>query len=261
MASKAQALKIRAAQDRIAGELTRVTGARELFRVHNVLNGIAVAVTRESVRELAKIAGVHRVLPIHPEFLTNSTSVPFIGAPDVWGGTTTPPLPAGADGTGIRVGIIDTGIDYMHANFGGTGSLADYGTEKTASSGYTTAGSFPTAKVVGGIDLVGDAYTGANAAVPDPNHGLQRSRQPRRRHRGGSASRAGATYGGPFDNTAPFASLRIGPGVAPKAALCHPRLRLRRRTAVTVAAIDWAMDPNGDPTSPTTSTSSTCRWA
>ncbi|MHC1766241.1 MAG: hypothetical protein AB9869_18400 [Verrucomicrobiia bacterium] len=43
-----------------------------------------------------------------------STSVPFIGAPAVWSSA------LGADGRGVRIGIIDSGIDYTHANFGGS---------------------------------------------------------------------------------------------------------------------------------------------
>src|SRR5437868_4781131 len=78
---------------------------------------------------------------------TTSTSVPFIGAPSLWENNIG--LPSTLTGAGIKVGIIDTGLDYLHADFGGTGLLADYQTESTSSSGFTTTGSFPTAKVVG----------------------------------------------------------------------------------------------------------------
>ncbi|KAI9483825.1 MAG: peptidase S8/S53 domain-containing protein [Benjaminiella poitrasii] len=50
-------------------------------------------------------------------------------------------------GKDILVGILDTGIDYLHPALGG-----GFG------SGY---------KVVKGYDLVGDAYTGANTPIPD----------------------------------------------------------------------------------------------
>jgi uncharacterized repeat protein (TIGR01451 family) len=249
-ASKAQVQRVQAAQETVARALTASPiNAREIFRVAKVMNAISVAVDPRNVRMLQQVKGVKRVLPIFAEHPTSSQSVPFLGTPNVWGNTTVPPLPAGADGTGIRIGIIDTGIDYLHANFGGTGLLADYNAEKTATATYTLAGSFPTAKVVGGTDLVGDAYTGANPLVPDANpmdcngHGS---------HVAGTAAgfgvtTAGATYGGPFDNTGPFGSLRIVPGTAPKAKLYGIRVfGCSGSTAVTVQGIDWAMDPNGD---------------
>ncbi|KAJ7680663.1 subtilisin-like protease [Mycena polygramma] len=53
----------------------------------------------------------------------------------------------GITGKGIKIGILDTGIDYTHPSLGG-----GFG------AGF---------KVEGGYDLVGDAYTGANAPIPD----------------------------------------------------------------------------------------------
>ncbi|GKT47642.1 minor extracellular protease vpr [Colletotrichum spaethianum] len=55
----------------------------------------------------------------------------------------------GVTGKGIKVGIIDTGIDYLHPALGGCfgpGCLVSYG-----------------------YDLVGDAYDGFNEQVPDPD--------------------------------------------------------------------------------------------
>ncbi len=248
-ASKAQVLKIEAAQEGVGRALAASpVNAREIYRVSKSLNGIAVAVDPQAVSSILKITGVKRVLPIVPEYPTNSTSVPFLGTPNVWANTIG--LPAGADGTGIRIGVIDTGIDYMHGDFGGTGVLADYQTESTASVGFTTAGSFPTAKVVGGTDFAGDAYTGANAPLPDVNpmdcngHGSHVSGTAA----GFGVTAAGATFTGPYDaNTSTYSGLRIGPGTAPKAKLYGLRVfGCAGSTGLTVLAIDWAMDPNGD---------------
>ena len=193
--AKVQIGRIEAAQEDVAAALAgdRVQ-AREIYRVQKALNGIAVAVDPRNLRALEKLPGVKRLLPILPEVPTNSTSVPFLGTPNVWANTIG--LPAGVLGAGIRIGVIDTGIDYMHADFGGTGLLADYTAESTDTANFTTvgtavAGAFPTAKVVGGTDFAGDAYTGANAPIPDANpmdcngHGSHVSHRGRlRRHRG-----------------------------------------------------------------------------
>ena len=47
-------------------------------------------------------------------------SVPYIGAPTVWS------APTNLRGEGIKIAIIDTGIDYTHANFSGPGTVAAY---------------------------------------------------------------------------------------------------------------------------------------
>ncbi|KAH7033023.1 peptidase S8/S53 domain-containing protein [Microdochium trichocladiopsis] len=52
-------------------------------------------------------------------------------------------------GKGVKIGILDTGIDYTHPALG---------------SGFG-----PGFKVAGGADLVGDDYTGMNMPVPDPD--------------------------------------------------------------------------------------------
>ena len=66
----------------------------------------------------------------------------------------------GITGRGIKVGIIDTGIDYTHAMLGGAGTVEAYKAVNPAESNS----SFPNAKVLGGIDLVGTTY---NAASPE----------------------------------------------------------------------------------------------
>ncbi|KAF3163209.1 hypothetical protein TWF788_001655 [Orbilia oligospora] len=53
----------------------------------------------------------------------------------------------GLDGQGIRVAVVDTGIDYRHPSLGG--------------------GFGPGFKVEFGTDLVGDSYNGGNTPVPD----------------------------------------------------------------------------------------------
>ncbi|MBK6404562.1 MAG: S8 family serine peptidase [Holophagales bacterium] len=255
-AGRAQTAVVRSAQSRFDTDLARLSvRPTDLFRVQKSLNGVALEVNLSQMAELRALPGVKRVIPLYLEHPTNSTSVPFIGTPQVWANTIG--LPAGADGSGIRIGIIDSGTDYLHPAFGGPGAAAaDYVTERTDTAAFTTAGtalggSFPTAKVVGGWDFAGDAYTGGAAPpVPDPNpmdcggHGS---------HVSGTAAAYGmnadgSTFTGPYDaNPSTYSSLLIGPGAAPMADIYALRVfGCSGSTGLTTLAIDWAMDPNGD---------------
>jgi subtilisin family serine protease len=228
----------------------------ELFRTQKVYNGIWLRVDVKDLEKLASVPGVKALHPIIPKTIDNTTSVPLIGAPQVWGGL------SAALGEGITIGIIDTGIDYIHTNFGGTGIYVgqDYTTLDEA------VNAFPTAKVVGGWDFAGDAYNADSTSTlydpipaPDPDpmdcygHGS---------HVAGTAAgfgvntdgttyvEAGAdTYAALKDLTSPayIAKFRIGPGVAPKAELYSLRIfGCEGSTDLTEQAIEWAMDPNGD---------------
>jgi uncharacterized repeat protein (TIGR01451 family) len=219
---------------------------QELYRVHRALNGIAVLVDASKVNDLRKLAGVKSVRVIQPEFASTSTSVPFIGAPQVWGG----PLGVNVKGDGIRIGIIDTGIDYQHATFGSShNTLADYQANLTV---VAPDSFFPTAKVVGGTDFVGDDYTASapfNVPHPDPDpmdcngHGTHVSGIAA----GFGVKNDGTTYTGPFTDSVDYTTLRIGPGAAPGALLYGLRVfGCKGSTTQTVSAIDWAIDPNHD---------------
>ncbi|WKL03547.1 S8 family serine peptidase [Paenibacillus amylolyticus] len=81
------------------------------------LNGVAIELKGNQVGQLLQIPGVVSVYPdlevtIAPE--TDEVNpymkdtAPFIGAPEVWD--------LGYKGNGIKVGVIDTGIDYEHPN-------------------------------------------------------------------------------------------------------------------------------------------------
>ncbi|MFC6045453.1 S8 family serine peptidase [Nocardioides hankookensis] len=248
-AARQQLSKVTAAQNAVIGDLPARTPV--LYRMHAALAGVAVTTNVANYDELTDIAGVAHVYPIAPKSPSNSYAVPLQGAPAAWEGS--------ADlGENTVVGIIDTGIDYTHANFGGAGTSAAYDAEHAHADDATLWGSsvFPTSKVIGGYDLVGDTYQAdPNTAgyqpvpVPDPNpldcegHGS---------HVAGSAAGLGVTdtgdtYTGDYDTSTDFGALRIGPGMAPAAKLMAFRVfGCEGSTDVTAAAIDRALDPNDD---------------
>ncbi len=64
---------------------------------------------------------------------------------------------------------------------------------------------------------------------------------------GNGVNADGTTFAGPYGPSTPFSSLRIGPGSAPQAQLYALRVfGCGGGTNLTVQAIDWATDPNGD---------------
>ena len=91
----------------------------------------------------------------------NVKGVPLIGAPAVWDGL------AGLHGENIKIAVIDTGIDYTHANFGGPGTVAAFNAANATDTLPANPALFGPAapRVKGGIDLVGDDY---NADPDDP---------------------------------------------------------------------------------------------
>ncbi len=226
-------------------------GGTILNTFQSAVNGIKVRIASNKVFALGKIAGVTDVKGVNRYERDNTVGVPRVQAPAVWSG-----LPA-FRGEGIKVAIIDTGIDYTHANFGGPGTVAAYDAAFAANTLPANPALFgPGApRVKGGTDLVGDDYD-ANVASsvpqPDPNpldcnldvgHGS---------HVAGTAAgngvlANGTTYNGPYDSTTYSNSFRIGPGVAPKADLYAIRVfGCFGSTDVVVEALDWAVDHDMD---------------
>jgi subtilisin family serine protease len=222
-------------------------GGKVLAHFHSALNGIKIEIPRHQLAHLRTIPGVVSVQAVGTYQRNNTAGVPLIGAPLAW------QLPGQFQGQGVKIAVIDTGIDYTHADFGGPGTVAAYNAAFAANTAPANPAWFGPAapKVKGGTDLVGDAYTGRNAPVPDSNpldcpstsgsvgHGT---------HVAGTATgfgvkADGTTYNGPYSAaTYATAAFRIGPGVAPKADLYSVRVfGCSGSTNVVTEAIDWAV--------------------
>ncbi len=124
-------------------------------------NGLKVRINRNKTDEVAQVANVVAVRPLAVVQPDNVRGVSLIGAPAVWDGVN------GLHGEKIKIAVIDTGIDYTHANFGGPGTIAAYNAANATDTLPANAALFGPAapRVKGGIDLVGDDY---NADRTDP---------------------------------------------------------------------------------------------
>lgn len=124
---------------------------RENFAYSDLFNGLSVTVTRSQLSTVARLPGVKAIWPVEVMEMPDPVANP---QPDLvtalsMTGADIAQSELGLDGRGIRVAVMDTGLDYDHPDFGGSGT-----------NGTTP---FPTARVIKGWDFVGDAF---NA---DPN--------------------------------------------------------------------------------------------
>jgi subtilisin family serine protease len=113
--------RLRTQQAAFAASLaSAIPGARVERGYQIVLNAVAVRLPNDdldTIRELRAIPGVKRVSPQRIYTVDMDYSLPLINAPALWsqlGGRN-------AAGTGIKIAIIDTGIDPDHPMFDGTG--------------------------------------------------------------------------------------------------------------------------------------------
>jgi minor extracellular serine protease Vpr len=137
---------------------------RERFAYDQLWNGIALAIDPADVMTLAQIQGVAAIYPVMevaPSGRSRATDAAAGGRGSSGDAAPASSLAAalsmvgadriqaaGIDGAGVRVALIDTGIDYMHPDLGG--------------------GFGPGFRVEGGFDFVGDNYRGPpNTPLPD----------------------------------------------------------------------------------------------
>jgi subtilisin family serine protease len=230
------------------------SSATRIFTVSNALPGLGLRTNAAGVRAVLGSSAVVKVSRIAPQQPSNSNVASLVKAADTW-------KFAGNTGKGVTIGVIDTGLDYTHADFGGVGTSAAYDDALAHDTEPGWRSSLPAlgkAKITGGHDFVGDDYNADPASAgyqpvptPDTNpldcneHGT---------HVSGTAAGYGVGANGKvFDgdyrslNADKLLNMDIGPGMAPRASLYALRVfGCDGSTDVTIAALDWALDPNGD---------------
>ena len=122
-----------ARQSAVARRIERaIPSATVRWRYRIVVDGLAVVLPTNELPALARIGGVRTVYPDTKYHLALDSSPELIGADQLWG------LPNFTTaGNGIKIGIIDEGIDQVHPFFSPAGYVYPAGYPKGNTS-YTT---------------------------------------------------------------------------------------------------------------------------
>ncbi len=245
-------------QARTVPEL-QAAGATVDATITNVLNAVTVHVKVRDLDGLAQVAGVAQVHVSRTIQRDNGTSNAYTGATAVWNSL-------GRTGAGVSIAVIDDGIDYTHADFGTRGAVGDAARYTANNPKIIEAGTFPTVKVIGGYDFVGDRYSaGASAIACNTVTGSQTTRiacpdvdplacGEHGTHVSGTAAgygvlADGTTYAGGYDTASLSGqTFKVAPGSAPMAKLyMYKVFGCEGGTSDTVilAALDQAMAITG----------------
>lgn len=216
-----------------------------VYRYRMILNGFAIVAPTALQEKIGALAGVAHletagnferpvlpsentvIAPTMGQAIQQRNSVKFIGGAEAHA--------RGLRGQGMKVGVIDTGIDFTHAMFGGAGTEAAF---KAVAPDQPNAG-FPNAKVVGGVDFVGTTY---NAAAVDflktvPQLDVNPIDE------GGHGTHVAGTVAGLGDGVNTY------DGVAPDSSLYALKVfgaNGSTSDTVVIAALEFSADPNGD---------------
>ncbi len=223
----------------------------------NLVAGTLVTGDAAKIRALAAKDQVTAIYRVVEKRTTNSSTVAFTRALQAWQDT-------GQTGEGVSLAVIDTGLDYTHADFGGAGTQEAY-EEAYGEDGTQPVDPawFDAAKFAGGYDFAGPLYDASldepgstDVPTPDENPIDALATSPNSGHGthvAGSAAgygvdASGDTFRGDYATLTDVSDWEVGPGSAPRAQLWSFKVfgDIGGSTDLTSLALDRAADPDGD---------------
>lgn len=233
---RAHSSKVTRDQDATLARLLSL-GGREIARTRIATNAVIVRIDSAQLITVTGFPEVQSVRPVRTYQKDLSETVPYIGAAAAQA--------AGVTGAGVKVAVLDSGIDYTHRNLGGAGTpeayAAAYGVSYTdPTNTIRTPGVFPTEKVYEGHDFVGELWPTYGGLLPDTN---PIDSPPDLPTDGGHGTHVADIIGGKSADG-------LHKGVAPDAKLLAVKVCSSVSTSCSGVAIlqgfDYALDPNGD---------------
>jgi hypothetical protein len=218
-------------------------------------NAVVLRVDAADLPQLARDAAIARVVGVSDYRQDLSETVPYIGAQTA--------QHFGARGHGVRVAVIDSGVDYTHAALGGPGTQAAYEAawaplppagapaipEVAPGTGYLVVndpgtnadnGLFPSSKVIGGYDFVGERWPNTPLDANE-NPILEPDPDP-------IAAPDATTFGGHGTHVADIIAGKLG--VAPAAKVFALKACSAPATSCSgvalLQAMEFSLDPNND---------------
>ena len=273
-AAKSQAAQASRTADQVAAALKKLDpNAQVQYTTSYAISGLAVEADSDALVKLAQNSPqVLRVVPL-PQHTATTVGDPDMKGASVSGGPESPSnknsdnlvravnawTQTGKTGKGVNVAIVDTGLDFTHADFGGAGTADAYKTAYAAQdqdplTNPALANLLDKTKFKGGYDFAGRAYNGKNVKdpTPDPNpidgpgghHGTHVAGT----SLGFGVNSDGKTFRGDYTKltNGDVSGMRIGPGAAPQAGVYALKVfgDLGGSTGLTLQALDWVAKHN-----------------
>ncbi len=222
-AQRGQLIAVKNQQSKFIAEALKIDpSAKLLGAVQRGLNAVMLDVDVSKLTTLALNSNVVKINPVVDYAYDMWDVVPYIGADIVQND------PYGYDGSGVKLAIIDSGIDYTHYDLFGSGNVADFTNNNPS---IIEPGTFPTAKVIGGYDFVGAAWpNGPLAPDPDPLDKVTGAGYPHGTH---VASTAAGRVG-------------VAPGTSLIALKACSSVSSSCSGVAMMQSLDYVADPNGD---------------
>jgi hypothetical protein len=207
-------------------------GATLVGQLTHASNGVLLSIDASQLGALSRVSSVSGVMLVEDAAMALATTTAYVGAD-----TVRARVPS-INGAGVRVAVLDSGIDFTHKNLGGAGTVAAYlaanGSASCVVTPQNTSAPTFTSKVVGGFDFVGERWPNTSATLePDANpidcqgHGTNVS-----------DIIAGASLDGTWKGMAPGAQLFAVKVCSAVATSCSGLAILQ--------GLDYSLDPNQD---------------